>query len=56
MAGTIARVLRAVAVESAVPARQSKAPSDGVMANVFLGITVTSLYTLVGLGIVVAFM
>jgi hypothetical protein len=26
------------------------------MADVFLGVTVTSLYTLVGLGIVIAFM
>jgi hypothetical protein len=33
-----------------VPARQSKVPSDGVMADVFLGVTVASLYTLVGWG------
>jgi hypothetical protein len=59
--GTIARVLRdlsgrKIAVEGAVPARQFKVPSDGVMADVFLGVTVTSLYALVGLGIIVAFM
>jgi hypothetical protein len=39
-----------------VPARQFKVPSDGVMADVFLGLTVTSLYALVSLGIIVAFM
>jgi hypothetical protein len=39
-----------------VPARQIKVPSDGVMAEVFLGVTVASLYTLVGLGVIVAFM
>lgn len=37
-------------------ARQIKVPSDGVMAQVCLGVTVTTLYTLVGLGIIVAFM
>lgn len=61
LAGTIARVMRdpygrTIAVESAVPARRSKVPSDGVMADVFLGVMVTSLYTLVGLGLVIAFM
>ena len=30
--------------------------SEGIMADVSLGVTVTSLYTLVGLGIVLAFM
>jgi hypothetical protein len=30
--------------------------SEGIMAEVSLGVTVTSLYTLVGLGIVLAFM
>jgi hypothetical protein len=39
-----------------VPARQFKVPSDGVMADVFLGVTVTSLYALVGLGIIIAFL
>jgi hypothetical protein len=37
-------------------ARPIKLPSDGVMADVCLGITVTSLYTLVGMGLVIAFM
>ena len=37
-------------------ARQFKVPSDGVMADVCLGVTVTSLYTMVGLVIIVAFM
>ena len=37
-----------------MPARQMRVPSDGVMAEVYLGITVTSLYTLVGLGLVIA--
>jgi hypothetical protein len=32
------------------------AESDGIMAEISLGVTVTSLYTLVGLGIVLAFM
>jgi hypothetical protein len=32
------------------------APSEGIMADISLGVTVTSLYTLVGLGIVLAFM
>jgi hypothetical protein len=32
------------------------ASSEGIMADVSLGVTVTSLYTLVGLGIVLAFM
>ena len=32
------------------------APSDGIMADISLGVTVTSLYTLVGLAIVLAFM
>jgi hypothetical protein len=32
------------------------AASEGIMADISLGVTVTSLYTLVGLGIVLAFM
>jgi hypothetical protein len=32
------------------------ASSDSIMAEISLGVTVTSLYTLVGLGIVLAFM
>jgi hypothetical protein len=39
-----------------MPARPLKLPSDGVMADVCLGVTVTSLYTLVGMGLVIAFM
>lgn len=33
-----------------------KIPSDGIVADVCLGVTVTGLYTLVGLGIVIVFM
>jgi hypothetical protein len=44
-----------------MPIKESKLPSDGalsdgIMAEISLGVTVTSLYTLVGLGIVLAFM
>jgi hypothetical protein len=39
-----------------VPARQIKITSDDVKADVCLCLTVTSRYTLVGLGMVVAFM
>jgi hypothetical protein len=44
-----------------MPIKESKlapdgALSDGIMAEISLGVTVTSLYTLVGLGIVLAFM
>jgi hypothetical protein len=41
---------------SSMLARQIKVPSGGVMAQVCLGVTVTTLYILVGLGIIVAFM
>ena len=34
---------------------QIKPPPDNVMADVYLGVTVTGLYTLVGMGIVLAF-
>jgi hypothetical protein len=37
-------------------ARSIKLPPDGVMAEIYLGLTVTGLYTLVGLGLVFAFM
>ena len=40
--------------ESKLPA--DSASSEGIMADVSLGVTVTSLYTLVGLGIVLAFL
>jgi hypothetical protein len=33
-----------------------KLPSDGVIADVCLGVTVTSLYTPAGLGVVIVFM
>jgi hypothetical protein len=36
--------------------RPLKLPSDNVMADVCLGITVTGLYTLVGLGCAIAFL
>ena len=32
------------------------ATTEGIMAEISLGLTVTSLYTLVGLGLVIAFM
>jgi hypothetical protein len=46
---------------TAMPFKESKpssvgASSEGIMADISLGVTVTSLYTLVGLGIVLAFM
>ena len=34
----------------------SSASSEGIMAEISLGVTVASLYTLVGLGIMLAFM
>jgi hypothetical protein len=45
----------AIAVESAVTAREIKFPSDTAMAEFRLGVTVTSLYTLVSLGLILAF-
>jgi len=39
-----------------MPARPVKLQSEGVMADVCLGVTVTGLYTLVGLGLVIVFM
>jgi hypothetical protein len=39
-----------------MPASPIKLPSDGVMAEIRLGVTVTGLYTLVGMGLVIAFM
>jgi hypothetical protein len=38
-----------------VTAREIKFPSDAAMAEVRLGVTVTSLYTLVSLGLILAF-
>ena len=50
-----------IAGENAMPIKASEfssegASSEGIMADISLGVTVTSLYTLVGLGIVLAFM
>jgi hypothetical protein len=33
-----------------------KPPSEGVIADVYLGVTVTGLYMLVGMGLVIVFM
>ena len=59
--GTIPRVLRDVyglntARGSAMQLRPPDLSPDTVMADVRLGLTVTGLYTLVGMGIVLAFM
>ena len=45
-----------IARRSAVPGRQIKLQPESLMADVFLGLTVTGLYTLVGMGLVIAFM
>jgi len=39
-----------------MPGRQIKLQPDSVMADVLLGVTVAGLYTLVGMGLVIAFM
>jgi hypothetical protein len=39
-----------------VPDRQIKFQPESVMADVYLGVTVTGLYTLVGMGLIIAFM
>ena len=39
-----------------MPGRQIKLEPESVMADVRLGVTVASLYTLVGMGLVIAFM
>jgi hypothetical protein len=39
-----------------MPGRQIKFQADSVMADVCLGITVTGLCTLVGMGLIVVFM
>jgi hypothetical protein len=36
--------------------KQIKFQSDSVMADVYLGVTVAGLYTLVGMGLIIAFM
>ena len=42
--------------ETQMPGKQLHFPSEGVMADVCLGVTVTSLYTLVGMGLIIVFM
>ena len=48
--------MRDNAMESSVPARQIRMISQEVSADVRLCLTVTCLYTMVGVGLVVAFM
>ena len=45
-----------IARRSAVTRRQIKLEPEGVMADVCLGVTVAGLYTLVGMGLIIAFM
>jgi hypothetical protein len=44
-----------IAVEETVTATEIKFPPDTLMAEVGLSVTVTSLYTLVSLGLIFAF-
>jgi hypothetical protein len=39
-----------------VPVKQIKLPSDSVRADLRLGLTVTGLYTLTTMGLIIAFM
>jgi len=39
-----------------MPSNHIKLPSDSVMADVFLGVTVTGLYTLIGMALIIVFM
>jgi branched-subunit amino acid ABC-type transport system permease component len=39
-----------------VPGRQIKLQPESVMADLFLGLTVAGLYTLVGMGLTIVFM
>ena len=39
-----------------MPGRQIKLQSESVMADVYLGIAVAGLYTLVGMGLIIVFM
>jgi len=39
-----------------VPSKQIKHRPESVMADVYLGVAVTGLYTLVGMGLIIAFM
>ena len=40
---------------SAVPVKQIKLPSDSVRADLCLGLTVTGLYTLITMGLIILF-
>jgi hypothetical protein len=42
--------------EVQMPGRQIKPQPESVMADVCLGVTVTGIYTLVGMGLIIAFM
>jgi hypothetical protein len=42
--------------ECAMRGKQIKFQSDSVMADVYLGVTVAGLYTLVGMGLIIVFM
>jgi hypothetical protein len=39
-----------------VPGRKIKLQPESVMADVYLGVTVAGLYTLVGMGLIIVFM
>ena len=41
---------------SAVPVKLIKLPSDSVRADLYLGLTVTGLYTLTTMGLIIVFM
>jgi ABC-type thiamine transport system substrate-binding protein len=41
---------------SAVPLKRIKLPSDNVRADICLGLTVTGLYTLITMGLIIAFL
>jgi hypothetical protein len=59
MAGTIAqfpRVLIRIAWRGAVPGRETKFQPERVMADVYLGVAVAGLYTLIGMGITIVLM
>ena len=61
IAGTIARFPRDVigleiTWRSAVLGRETKFQPERVMADLYLGVAVAGLYTLVGMGIILAFM
>ena len=49
-------VLVNVSWRSAVPGRKIKLQPESVMADVYLGLTVAGLYTVVGMGLIIVFM